>query len=82
MFVTLFIETNADDLLTEEQGKQRHARQARRSRSAPSAGSLPQPGSPATTLMDEPPGGPPPPGGPSSLRPVRRSHCLSAGRGW
>jgi hypothetical protein len=34
MLVTLFIETNADDLLTEEQGKQRHARQARPSQSA------------------------------------------------
>ena len=26
MFVTLFIETNADDLLTEEQDRKRHAR--------------------------------------------------------
>jgi hypothetical protein len=33
MFVKLFIETDADDLLTDEQDKQRHARQARRSRS-------------------------------------------------
>jgi hypothetical protein len=34
MFVTLFIDTDADDLLTEEQDTQRRARQARRSRSA------------------------------------------------
>ena len=34
MFVTLFIETDADDLLTEERGTQRRARQARRGRSA------------------------------------------------
>jgi hypothetical protein len=34
MFVTLFIETDADDVLTEEQDRQRRARQARRSRSA------------------------------------------------
>jgi hypothetical protein len=34
MFVTLFIETNADDLLTEEQDRKRHARAARRGRSA------------------------------------------------
>ena len=34
MFVTLFIETDADDLLTEEQDKRRHVRQARHSRSA------------------------------------------------
>jgi hypothetical protein len=34
MFVTLFLQTDADDLLTEEQGKRRHTRQARRSRSA------------------------------------------------
>lgn len=34
MFVTLFLETDADDLLTEERDKQRRARLARRSRSA------------------------------------------------
>jgi hypothetical protein len=34
MFVTLFIETDADDLLTQEQDKQRRARSVRRSRSA------------------------------------------------
>ena len=33
MFVTLFLETDADDLLTEEQDKRRHVRRARRSRS-------------------------------------------------
>ena len=30
MFVTLFIETDADDLLTEEQDRKRHARAVRR----------------------------------------------------
>ena len=30
MFVALFIKTDADDLVTEEQGRRRHARQARR----------------------------------------------------
>ena len=34
MFVTLFIETDADDLLTEEQDRKRHAYAARRGRSA------------------------------------------------
>jgi hypothetical protein len=34
MFVALFIETDAGDLLTEEQDKQRRARQARRARAA------------------------------------------------
>jgi hypothetical protein len=34
MFVTLFIETDADDLLTEERDKQRWARRGRRTRSA------------------------------------------------
>jgi hypothetical protein len=34
MFVTLFIETDADDLLTEEQVKKRYAHAARRSKSA------------------------------------------------
>jgi hypothetical protein len=34
MFVTLFIETDADDLLTEEQDRKRHAHAARRARSA------------------------------------------------
>jgi hypothetical protein len=34
LFVTLFIETDADDLLTQEQGKQRRTRSVRRSRSA------------------------------------------------
>jgi hypothetical protein len=34
MFVRLFIETDTDDLLTEEQDRKRHARTARRSRSA------------------------------------------------
>lgn len=33
MFVTLFLETDADDLLTEEQDKRRRVRRARRSRS-------------------------------------------------
>ena len=37
MFVTLFIETDADDLLTQEQDRQRRARSARRSRSARAA---------------------------------------------
>ena len=32
MFVKLFIETDADDQLADVQDKQRHARQARRSR--------------------------------------------------
>ncbi len=34
MFVTLFIETDADDLLAEEQDSKRHAQAARRARSA------------------------------------------------
>lgn len=34
LFVTLFIETDADDLLTEEQDRKRHAHAARRARSA------------------------------------------------
>jgi hypothetical protein len=34
MFVTLFIETDADDLLTQEHHKRRRARSARRSKSA------------------------------------------------
>jgi hypothetical protein len=34
MFVTLFIETDADDELTRGQDQQRRARRARRSRSA------------------------------------------------
>jgi hypothetical protein len=34
MFVTLFLETDADDLLTEEQDRKRHAHAARRGRSA------------------------------------------------
>ena len=34
MFVTLFIETDADDLLTEEQDRKRRARAAGRGRSA------------------------------------------------
>ncbi len=34
MFVTLFIETDADDSLTEEQARKRHARSARRGKSA------------------------------------------------
>jgi hypothetical protein len=34
MFVALFIETDADDLLTEEQDRKRRARVARRGRSA------------------------------------------------
>jgi hypothetical protein len=34
MFVTLFIETDADDLLAEEQDKKRRARAVRRGRSA------------------------------------------------
>jgi hypothetical protein len=34
MFVRLFIETDTDDLLTEEQDRKRHARTARRSRPA------------------------------------------------
>jgi hypothetical protein len=34
MFVTLFLETDADDLLTEDQARKRHARAARRGRSA------------------------------------------------
>ena len=34
MFVTLFIETDADDLLTEEQDNKRRAHAARRGRSA------------------------------------------------
>jgi hypothetical protein len=34
MFVKLFIETDADDLLAGEQDKHRHRRPARRSRSA------------------------------------------------
>ncbi|MGH3635732.1 MAG: hypothetical protein ACRDTS_16920 [Mycobacterium sp.] len=33
MFVTLFIETDADDLLTEEQGRKRRAHAAKRGRS-------------------------------------------------
>jgi hypothetical protein len=33
MFVTLFIETDADDLLAEEQDRKRHAHAARRGRS-------------------------------------------------
>jgi hypothetical protein len=34
LFVTLFIETDADDLLTEEQDRKRRARAVRRGRSA------------------------------------------------
>ena len=34
MFVTLFIETDADDLLTEEQDRKRRAHAVRRGRSA------------------------------------------------
>jgi hypothetical protein len=34
MFVALFIETDADDVLTEEQDRKRHARAARRGRTA------------------------------------------------
>ncbi len=34
MFVTLFIETDAEDLLTEEQDRKRRAHAARRGRSA------------------------------------------------
>jgi hypothetical protein len=34
MFVALFIETDADELLAEEQDRKRHARAARRTRSA------------------------------------------------
>lgn len=34
MFVKLFIETDADDLLTEEQDRKRHVRAARRAKSA------------------------------------------------
>jgi len=34
LFVTLFIETDADDLLTEEQDRKRRAHAARRGRSA------------------------------------------------
>ena len=34
LFVTLFIETDADDVLTEEQDRKRHAHAARRGRSA------------------------------------------------
>jgi hypothetical protein len=34
MFVTLFLETDADDLLTEEQDRKRRAHAARRDRSA------------------------------------------------
>jgi hypothetical protein len=34
MFVTLFIEADADDLLTEEQDRKRRAHTARRGRSA------------------------------------------------
>jgi hypothetical protein len=36
MFVTLFLEADADELLTEEQDRRRHVRQARRSRCAQS----------------------------------------------
>ncbi len=34
MFVKLFMEPDADDLLADEQDKKRHARQAKRARSA------------------------------------------------
>ena len=34
MFVTLFIETDADDLVAEEQDRKRHAHASRRARSA------------------------------------------------
>jgi hypothetical protein len=34
MFVTLFLETDADDLLTEERARKRHAHAPRRGRSA------------------------------------------------
>jgi hypothetical protein len=34
LFVTLFIETDADDALTEQQDRKRHAHAARRGRSA------------------------------------------------
>jgi hypothetical protein len=34
MFVALFIETDADELLAEEHGRKRHARAARRAGSA------------------------------------------------
>jgi len=42
LFVTLFIETDADDLLAGEQDRKRRARAARRGRSARAAG-LPPP---------------------------------------
>ena len=38
LFVTLFIETDADDLLAGEQDRKRRARAARRGRSARAAG--------------------------------------------
>jgi hypothetical protein len=44
MFVTLFIETDADDLAVDEQHQQRHARQAKRGKPARVMGSPPATG--------------------------------------
>jgi hypothetical protein len=42
LFVKLFIETDADDLLAEEQAKRRHARRTRRTRPAIAVRSVPR----------------------------------------
>jgi hypothetical protein len=42
MFVKLFIETDADDLLAEEEAKRRHARRTRRTRPAIAVQSVPR----------------------------------------
>jgi hypothetical protein len=42
MFVKLFIETDADDLLAEEEAKRRHARRTRRIRPAMAVRSVPR----------------------------------------
>ena len=52
LFVTLFIETDADDLLAGEQDRKRRARAARRGRSARAAG-LPPPARIARVAPEE-----------------------------
>ena len=55
MFVTLFIETGADDWPTEEQDRKRRARGQARQISPGHEGCRRQPESPATPLRHEPP---------------------------
>ena len=60
MFVTLFIETDADDLLTDEQGRKRRAHAAKARQSNPGRkGRRRRPRSPAPFLTHEPSSGRP-----------------------